>query len=118
MVSWQVVDRINPKDLARAVRIGRALNSLLWSKAEPAAETDDILARLDVFIETLGELFRQMGASGATGVARLLGSAALMFKSPEEFVAVRTDLFERALQTSRAKSFLLTLTNPHGSGPH
>ncbi|PZO40732.1 MAG: hypothetical protein DCE92_01935 [Alphaproteobacteria bacterium] len=106
MVSWQAVDRINPKDATRSIAIGRALNQLLWLSDEtPMAAADDMFARLDVFIETLGEEFRQMGASGATGVARLLGTAALMFHSPDAFVAVRTDLFERALQSLKGEKF-------------
>lgn len=106
MMSWQVVDRLNPNDPDRAIAIGRALNKLLRpSEDDGTAEHPDALARLGVFIDEVGETLRAGGVSGPGGVARLLGSGALMFDAPGEFVAVRADLFERALPTLKGEKF-------------
>lgn len=89
LISWQAVDRLKPTDPERSQAIGRALNALLIGD-EPATD------RLSRFIAEAGELFRTAGATGPQGIARLLGSCALMLQSPEAFVAIRTDLFEKA----------------------
>lgn len=94
LINWQAVDRLKPTDTERTRRIGHALNTLLTG--------DDVATdRLDAFISVAGETFREAGASGPQGIARLLGSCALMLKAPKAFVAIRTDLFEMA--TSRLK---------------
>ncbi|RYG86552.1 MAG: DUF3578 domain-containing protein, partial [Alphaproteobacteria bacterium] len=98
LISWQAVDRLKPVDEARSARLGHALNALLRGD-DPAAE------RLDVFIHDAGEIFRASGASGPLGIARLLGSCALMLADPAAFIAIRTDLFERAMKALKGQTF-------------
>lgn len=98
LVSWQAVDRLKPTETAPAAPIGRALHRLLGTSAT-AAE------RLEVFISEAGEVFRERGASGPLGIARLLGSCALMLQSPRDFVVIRTDVFERAVVGLRGRKF-------------
>ncbi len=90
LVSWQSVDRFKPTEHGRSVRLGHALNSLL--SAEGAG-----VDRLEQFITDAGEEFRQAGATGPRGIARMLGSLALMLQTPEDFLVIRTDLFEKAV---------------------
>lgn len=98
LISWQAVDRLKPGDALQAARVGHALNALLG--------TDGVsVDRLDQFISAAGEVFRQAGASGPLGIARLLGSTALMLQDPDAFVAIRTDLFERALKRLKNEKF-------------
>ena len=98
LVSWQAVDRLKTSDPAKAAQLGRALNALLGHE-------DVATARLDRFVAEAGETFRQAGASGPLGIARLLGSCALMLQNPEGFVAIRTDLFERAASQLKREKF-------------
>lgn len=97
LVSWQAVDRIKTSDPARTAQFGHALNALLGHE-------DVVTERVDRFVTEIGDTMRQAGASGPLGIARLLGSCALMLQNPEGFVAIRTDLFERAVsQLKREK---------------
>lgn len=90
LVSWQAVDRLKPKDPTTAAALGDALNALLTG--------DDVATdRLDAFIATAGDIFRAAGATGPRGIARFLGSCALMLQSPDDFLVIRTDLFEKAM---------------------
>ena len=91
LIGWQAVDRLKPSDDARSAKLGHALNALLIGDATA-------VERLDGFIHDAGEIFRQNGASGPLGIARVLGSSALMLADPGAFVAIRTDLFERAVK--------------------
>lgn len=98
LISWQAVDRLKPIDETRSAQIGQALNALLHG---------DVTAveRLDVFIHDAGEIFRLAGATGPLGIARLLGSCALMLADPAAFVAIRTDVFERAVKVLKGEKF-------------
>lgn len=98
LISWQAVDRLKPVDAARSAELGHALNALL--RGETTA-----VERLDVFIHDAGEIFRLSGATGPLGIARLLGSCALMLADPAAFVAVRTDVFERAVRALKGEKF-------------
>jgi MrcB-like, N-terminal domain/AAA domain (dynein-related subfamily) len=88
LIGWQAVDRLKPTDASRSARLGRALGALL---SEPAPGVE----RLDRFIVEAGEVFRESGATGPLGIARNLGSCALMLQSPADFLLVRPDLFEK-----------------------
>lgn len=98
LLSWQSVDRLKPVDDDRSARLGRALNTLLGDQGVA-------VDRLDAFVADASEVFREAGASGPQGIARVLGSSALMFQDPSAFVAVRTDLYERALRRLRGQKF-------------
>ncbi len=98
LIGWQAVDRLKPIDESRSARLGRALNALL----SPDGVAID---RLDTFIVKAGEAFREAGASGPQGIARFLGSCALMLQDPDAFVAIRTDLYERGLQRLKGQKF-------------
>lgn len=98
LINWQAVDRLKPSDEARSAKLGQALNALLRDHAT-ASE------RLDVFIHDAGEIFRLNGATGPLGIARLLGSCALMLADPASFIAIRTDVFERAMKALKGEKF-------------
>ncbi len=98
LVGWQAVDRLKTSDPACAVRLGQALNALL-------SHEDVATDRLDRFVAEVGDAFRQAGASAPLGMARLLGSCALMLQNPEGFVAIRTDLFERATSELKREKY-------------
>lgn len=98
LIGWQAVDRLKPVDDARSARLGRALNSLL---GQDGVAVD----RLDAFIAEAGETFREAGATGPQGIARFLGSCALMLQDPSAFVAIRTDLYERGLRRLKDQKF-------------
>jgi MoxR-like ATPase len=90
LVGWQSVDRFKPDRTEKTVVFGRALANLV-------AGSGSELQRLDMFISTIGQELRKLGASGPTGIARVVGSCALMLKNPEDFVVIRSDLFKKAL---------------------
>ncbi len=98
MIGWQAVDRLKPVDNSRSARLGQALNSLL-------GEAGVAVDRLDAFIVDAGEAFREAGATGAQGIARFLGSCALMLQDPNAFVAIRSDLYERGLRRLKDQKF-------------
>lgn len=98
LISWQAVDRLKPVTEERSQALGHALNTLLVGD-NPAAE------RLTDYIAAAGDIFRTAGATGPQGIARLLGSCALMLKSPEAFVAIRSDLFEKASARLKGTKF-------------
>lgn len=98
LIGWQAVDRLKPVDDARSARLGHALNNLL--RGDGVA-----VDRLDVFIAEAGEAFREAGATGPQGIARFLGSCALMLQDPNAFVAIRTDLYERGVRQLKDQKF-------------
>ncbi|WP_406851790.1 DUF3578 domain-containing protein [Brevundimonas sp. BH3] len=98
LIGWQAVDRLKPLDSKQSARLGRALNSLL---GEEGVAVD----RLDAFIVEAGEAFREAGATGPLGIARFLGSCALMLQDPNAFVAIRTDLYELGLRRLKDQKF-------------
>lgn len=98
LISWQAVDRLKPVDPARSAKLGHALNALLTGDANASV-------RLDAYIHDAGEVFRFAGASGPLGIARLLGSCALMLQNTASFIAIRTDVFERAFRILTGDKF-------------
>lgn len=105
LVSWQAVDRLKRSDPARAAQFGHALNALL-------SHEDVATNRLDRFVAEIGDSLRQAGASGPLGIARLIGSCALMLHNPEGFVAIRTDLFERAVSQLKREKYPSSADEP------
>jgi MoxR-like ATPase len=91
LIQWQVFDWLKDNNRERSVALGYAFYDLL---AGSGWSTD----RLIVFIETAGTALKRSGATGANGKARLLGSCALMLLDPADFVAIRTDVFSKALE--------------------
>lgn len=98
LINWQGVDRVKKLAGSEAAQFGYALHNLL--AGEGAAQE-----RLSHFIETAGTALKAAGATGATGIARLMGSCALMLQDPTSFIAIRTDLFDEALQRLKRKAF-------------
>lgn len=98
LIGWQAVDRLKPGDDLRSARLGRALNSLLGDEGVA-------VDRLDAFIADAGEAFREAGATGPQGIARFVGSCALMLQDPNAFVAIRTDLYERGSRRLKDQKF-------------
>lgn len=99
LISWQGIDRVRKLDAPGKALFGRELHALL---AEGGA---DLEARLAKFTERAGEALRAAGATGPAGIARLMGSCALMLKDPQTFVAVRSDVFEMAVRRLKREAF-------------
>lgn len=98
LINWQVYDWLKPADLGRSEAIGRALHALL-------ADDGDRTDRLGKFINTVGTALRDSGGSGPYGIARLIGSCALMLQDPSTFVAIRTDVWKTAVETLTGAKF-------------
>ncbi|WP_165820036.1 AAA family ATPase [Microvirga sp. KLBC 81] len=98
LIRWQVVDRLKPGDKSMTERLGRALADLL-------IENDNQISRLERFITVVGLELQKAGVSGPNGIARLLGSCALMLMDPETFVAIRTELFEKSVNSLTGTRF-------------
>jgi 5-methylcytosine-specific restriction protein B len=97
LVPWQAVDRIKPGS-PFAERFGINLAALLTGEG-------DARDRLDRFVEKVGEMLREAGASGPGDMARVLGSCALMLADPQSAVLVRYGLFDRAMRTLLHRRF-------------
>jgi len=98
LITWQGVDRVKKLTESAAAQFGYAFHELL--AGEGAAQQ-----RLARFIEKAGGVLKAAGASGAAGIARLMGSCALMLQDPTSFIAIRTDLFEEALKRLKHQAF-------------
>ncbi len=98
LIGWQAVDRVRRLDEIGKATFGRDLHELLQ-------DHDDSEAALDGFIASAGDALKAAGASGPAGIARLMGSCALMLKDPASFHAIRSDLFELALRRLKREPF-------------
>lgn len=89
LTGWQALDRIKPGNPVHDARLGQALWDLL-------AGPGDQFERIARYIQMVGDDLRERGISGPYGIARLLGSCALMLLDPARSMAVRPDLFREA----------------------
>lgn len=98
LISWQGVARVRQLAGDEATAFGSALYALLVGVEPPKA-------RLAAFTDKAGAILKAAGATGASGIARLMGSCALMLQNPQEFIAIRTDLFEKAILRLKRQPF-------------
>ena len=98
LISWQGVDRLKKLDISGKIAVGHALHHLLSQDGE--AES-----RLESFILSAGAALKSAGATGPAGIARLMGSCALMLQNPQAFIAIRGDVFEMALRRLKREAY-------------